>query len=74
MGGVRLSISLGLAVRTFRSDLEKFRKWASGNILEGSGQHLDPGTFLGSKIGTEKHIFARELFCGEDLGESILPK
>ena len=59
-GGVLLSISLGLAVRTFWSDLEKFPKSASGNILEGSGQHFGPGTFLGSKMGPEKHNFAME--------------
>ena len=33
-GGILLSISLGLAVRTFWSDLEKFPKSASGKILE----------------------------------------
>ena len=59
-GGVLLSISLGLAVRTFWSDLEKFQKSASGNILEGSGQHFGPGTFFGSKMRPEKDTFARE--------------
>ena len=50
-GGILLSISLGLAVRIFRSDLEKFPKSASGEILEGSGQHFGLGTFLANKIG-----------------------
>ena len=59
-GGVMLSCSLGLAVRTFWSDLEKFPKSAAGNILEGSGQHFGTGTFLGSKMGPGKHSFARE--------------
>ena len=59
-GGVLLSISLGLAVRTFWSDLEKFPKSASGNTLEGSGQHFGPGSVLGSNMGPEKHTFARE--------------
>ena len=72
-GGVLLSISLGLAVRTFWSDLEKFPKSASGKILEGSGR-FGPGTPLGSTMGHEKLTFARERCCGEDLGESILPK
>ena len=73
-GGILLSISLGLAVRTFWSDLEKSPKSASGNILEGSGQHFGPGTFLGSNMGAEKDSSVREWFCGEELGELILPK
>ena len=43
-GEVLLRFSLGLAVRTFWSDLEKFPKSASGKIL---GQHSGSGTFLG---------------------------
>ena len=73
-GGVLLSISLGLAVCTFWSDLEKFPKSASGKSLEGSGQHFGSGTFLGSKMGPEKNGFVEEWFCGEELGESPLPK
>ena len=42
-GRVLLSISLGLAVRTFWSDLEKCPKSASGKIW---GRHFGLGTFL----------------------------
>ena len=52
-GGVLLSISLGLAVRTFWSDLEKFPKSASGKTL---GQHFVLGTFLGRKMVLEKVV------------------
>ena len=58
-GWILLRTSLGLAVRSFWSDLEKFPKSASGKILEGSSQHFGPGTLLGSKINPEKH------FCDE---------
>ena len=58
--GVLLSISLGLAVRIFWSDLEKFPKSASGEILEGSGQHFGLGTFLSQKMNPEKHDFVEE--------------
>ena len=64
-GGILLSISLGLAVLTFWSDLEKFPTSASGKILEVSGQHFGPGAFLGSKMGPPKHTFARERFSGK---------
>ena len=50
-GGVLVTISLGLAVRTFWSDLEKFPKSASGMIL---GQHFGLGTFFVAKIAPEK--------------------
>ena len=43
-GWILLRISLGLAVRSFWSDLEKFPKSASGEI---SGRHFGLGTFLG---------------------------
>ena len=59
-GGILLSVSLGLAVRIFWSDLEKFPKSASGEILEGSGQHFGLGTFLGRKMGPEKDGFVEE--------------
>ena len=42
-GRILLSISLGLAVRIFWSDLEKFPKSASGKIW---GRHVGLGTFL----------------------------
>ena len=48
-GGILLSISLGLAVRIFWSDLDKFPKFASGKILEGSGQHFGLGPFWDQK-------------------------
>ena len=48
-GWILLRISLGLAVRSFWSDLEKFQKSASGEILEGSGQHFGLGTLLSQK-------------------------
>ena len=57
---ILLRISLGLAVRSFWSDLEKFKKSASGEILEGSGQHFGLGTFLGRKHGPEKYGFVEE--------------
>ena len=64
-GGILLSISLGLAVRTFWSDLEKFPKsasgfHASGKRLEGSGQHVGLGTFLARKTVPEKGGFVEE--------------
>ena len=48
-GWILLRISLKMAVRSFWSDLEKFPKSASGEILEGSGQHFGLGTFLSQK-------------------------
>jgi len=59
-GGALLSILLGLAVRTFWSDLEKFPKSASGENLEGSGQHFGLGTSLCQKNGPEKNGFVEE--------------
>ena len=59
-GWILLRISLGLAVRSFWSDLEKFPKSASGEILEGSGQHLGLGTSLCQKNGLEKDGFVEE--------------
>ena len=53
-GWILLRISLGLAVRSFWSDLKKFPKSASGEILEGSGQHFGLGTFLGQRKRPEK--------------------
>ena len=49
-----------MAVRSFWSDLEKFPKSASGEILEGLGQHFGLGTFLGQKNGPEKDGFVEE--------------
>ena len=45
-----------------------------GRILEPRGRHFGPETFLGRFWGPEKDSFAEEGFCGEDSGESILPK
>ena len=59
-GWILLRVSLGLAVRPFWSDLEKFPKSASGEILEGSGQHFGLGTFLSQKMTPEKHDFVEE--------------
>ena len=59
-GWILLRISLGLAVRSFCSDLEKFPKSASGEILKGLGQHFGLGTFLGPKKGPEKSGFVEE--------------
>ena len=59
-GGVLLSISLGLAVRTFWSDLEKFPKSASGEILEGWVNILGWGPFWGKKMSPEKDGFVEE--------------
>ena len=70
-GGILLSISLGLAVRIFWSDLEKFPKSASGKIW---GATFWVGDLLGAKNGSGKHGFVEEWFCGGVLGESILPK
>ena len=58
-GRVLLSVSLGLAVRTFWSDLEKFPKSASGKIL---GQHFGSGTFLGRKMVPKKRVLWRNDF------------
>ena len=55
-GGILLSISLGLAVRIFRSDLEKFPKSASGKIL--GGDIFGWGAFWG------KTLVRKTLFCG----------
>ena len=73
-GCILLRISLGLAVRHCWSDLEKFPKSASGEILEGSGQHFGLGTFLGPKMTPGKDGFVEEWICGGVLGESLLPK
>ena len=61
-------------MRSFWSDLEKFPKSASGEILEGSGQHVGLGTFLSQQMNPEKHDFVEELICGGVLGESLLAK
>ena len=58
-GGVLLSISLGLAVRIFWSDLEKFPKSASGMIL---GQHFGSGTFWRQKMVPKKNVLWRSEF------------
>ena len=70
-GGILLSISLGLAVRIFWSDLEKFPKSASGKIF---GPTFWVGDLFGVNKCSEKHGFVEERFCGGVLGESILPK
>ena len=50
-GGILFIISLGLAVRTFWSDLEKCPKSASGKIW---GRQFGLGTFLGEKTVSKK--------------------
>ena len=70
-GGILLSISLGLAVRILRSDLEKFPKSASGKIW---GATFWVGDLFGVNKCSEKRGFVEERFCGGVLGESILPK
>ena len=57
--GVLLSISLGLAVRTFWSDSEKFPKSPSGKIL---GQHFGLGTFSARKMVPKKVVLWRNDF------------
>ena len=47
-------------MRSFWSDLGKFPKSASGEILEGSDQHFSLGTFLGRQMGPEKDGFVEE--------------
>ena len=61
-GWILLSISLGLAARSFWSDLEKLPKSASGEILEGSGQHFGLGSFWGEKMVLKKHVLWRNDF------------
>ena len=61
-GWVLLRILLKMAVRSFWTDLEKFPKSASGEILEGSGQHLGLGTFLSRKKNPEKMVLQRNDF------------
>ena len=62
---ILLRISLGLAVRSFWSDLEKFPKSASGEILEGSDQHFVLGRFLGRKKFRKKLVLWRNDFAVE---------
>ena len=59
-GWILLRISLGLAVRSFWIDWGKFLKSASGEILEGSGQHFGLGTFLSQNMTPDKHDFVEE--------------
>ena len=47
-------------MRSFWSDLEKFPKSASGEILEGSGQHFSLGTSLCQKNGPDGGGFVEE--------------
>ena len=61
-GWILLRISLGLAVRSFWSDLGKFPQSASGEILEGSGQHFGLGTFFGQKNVPQKIVLWRDEF------------
>ena len=51
-----------MAVRSFWSDLEKFPKSASGEILEGLGQHFGLGTFWRQKIDPQKIVLWRNDF------------
>ena len=55
-GGILLSISLGLAVRIFWSDLEKSPKSASGKILG--------ATFWVGDLFAVKKVFRKTWFCG----------
>ena len=61
-GWILLRISLGLAVCSFWSDLEKFPKSASGEILEGLGQHFGLGSFFGRRNDPEKVVLWRNEF------------
>ena len=61
-GWVLLRISLGLAVRSFWSDLEKFPKSASGEILEGWVNILGWGPFCGKKLVLKKMVLWRNDF------------
>ena len=70
-GGILLSISLGLAVRIFWSDLEKFPKSASGKIW---GATFWVGDLFGVKNVPKKRGFVEEWFCDGFYGESILSK
>ena len=61
-GWVLLRISLGLAVRTFWSDLEKHPKSASGQIWRGWVNIFWPGALFGVKNVPEKHVLWRNDF------------
>ena len=61
-GCILLRISLGLAVRQWWSDLEKFPKSASGEILEGLGNILGWGPFCGNKMVPKKMVLWRNDF------------
>ena len=61
-GWILLRISLGLAVRSFWSDLEKFPKSASGEILEGWVNILSWGPFRGEKMARKKMVLWRNDF------------
>ena len=64
-GWVLLRIPLKMAVRSFWSDLEKFPKSASGEILGELGQHFGLGTFWGKKIVRKKMVLWRNDFVVE---------
>ena len=49
-------------MRSFWSDLEKFPKSASGDILEGSGQDFGLGSFLVRKMVPKKVVLWRNDF------------
>ena len=59
-GWILLRISVKMAVRSFWSDLEKFSKSASEEILEGSGQHFGLGISLCQTNGPEKDGFVED--------------
>ena len=59
-GWILLRISLGLAVRSFWSDLEKFPKSASGEILGDWVNILGWGPFCAKNNGLEKDGFVEE--------------
>ena len=64
-GWILLRISLKMAVRSFWSDLEKFPKSASGEILEGWVNILAWGPFWGKKWIPKKMVLWRNDFVVE---------
>ena len=61
-GWILLRISLGLAVRSFWKDLEKFPKSASGEILGVWVNILGWGAFWGKKMVLKKMVLWRNDF------------
>ena len=61
-GWILLRISLKMAVRSFWSDLEKFPKSASGEILKGWVNILGWGPFWAKKMVRKKMVLWRNDF------------